>query len=118
MSYLRWGCEMKRIFLGLLVCLGLLGAVLLVKGCSSSSVVKDVLIRPNAQGSILEQLEYHKAEIAKYRVAIEKQEALSKKALTERRMGDFRTATNLKKQYTFKLESHVAKMGLLTENNS
>lgn len=110
---------MKRIFFGILASIGVLGAVLLVKGCSpNSSIVTDVLVRPNLHGTVLEQIAYHKNEISKYRAAIERQEALSKEALADGRMKDFRAATNLKRQYTFKVAFHRSKMESLMEKSS
>lgn len=68
-------------------------------------VVIKVQIDP--EGSIQEQLAYHRAEILKYEKAAAEEEVKANQYLSLHQMNDVRQANSRKSQYLKKIEEHV-----------
>jgi hypothetical protein len=70
---------------------------------------------PNEIGSREERIEFHKAQIERYKGVLQKEEEELSKALTEQRMNDIRSLNLKKERYLIRLEQHMNKLKELME---
>jgi exopolysaccharide biosynthesis protein len=83
-----------------------------IEGCSFSAPKKK---SSNIITTRKEQIEFHKGQIERYKEALQKEEDVLSKALTEQKMNDIRTSNLKKERYLLRLQQHMDKLKELEE---
>ena len=85
-----------------------------IAGCSAPEMK---VTKANVNGVKEEKIAYHQSEIKKYMVAVKKEEGNERKYLDQHQMNDVRQASNRKRQYLKKIESHIKAIEELIEQS-
>lgn len=98
-EFMRYLMNKKALLIGFLIT----GVI-----CTSCEMLKksELTAHPDPNGSINEQIAYHKSEIKKYQTALDKENEVSLKALTTRDMSEVRRSNNKKDRYERKIKDH------------
>ncbi|MCH9811993.1 hypothetical protein K0U07_04425 [bacterium] len=82
---------------------------------SSCSLYKrrEIVAKPDPNGSVKERIAYHKSEIRKYELAMETEKHQSMRALQNRDMSEVRRSNNKMARYQRKIDAHKAAIATL-----
>ena len=97
----------KKFLLAIFLCSGAM-----VSSCNLYHK-REIVAKPDPNGTVKERIAYHKSEIRKYELAMEKEKHNSMRSLQNRDMSEVRRSNNKMARYQRKIDAHKAAIAKL-----